>query len=92
MGSTPLKKQKTRSLPKQNFTSDGVLNDLLNETAQGDTNLESGNISPVSLAEPFASGESTPTDTTGLPPAVANAMTRDYSELMEAMDKRKKNN
>ena len=34
---------------KQNFTSNGALNDLLNETAMGDTNLESGN-SPVSFS------------------------------------------
>ena len=46
MGNTP-----TKQRPKQNFTSNGALNDLLNETAMGDTNLESGN-APVSLAQP----------------------------------------
>ena len=83
MGTTPIKKR-----PKSNFTSNGTLNDLLNETAMGDTNLESGN-SPVSLSEPFASGDPMPMDTTGLPDSVANAVTRDYSGLMKAIDKKK---
>ena len=80
---TPIKKR-----PKSNFTSNNTLNDLLNETAMGDTNLESGN-SPVSLSEPFASGDPMPMDTTGLPDSVANAVTRDYSGLMKAIDKKK---
>ena len=84
MGKSPIKKP-----IKKAFVSDGTLNDLLNETAQGDTSLESGNISPVSLAEPFASGNPMPVETAGLPPSVANAMTRDYSGLMEAISKRK---
>ena len=84
MGNAPAKPKQTR-----NFTSNSTLNGLLNETAQGDTNLESGNISPVSLAEPFASGNPMPVETAGLPPSVANAMTRDYSGLMEAISKRK---
>ena len=83
MGTTPIKKR-----PKQNFTANNALNDLLNETAQGDTNLESGN-SPVSLAEPFATGEPMSMDTTGLPDSVTNAVTRDYSGLMKAIDKKK---
>ena len=80
--------QLTKQRPKQNFTSNNTLNDLLNETAQGDTNLESGN-SPVSLTEPFASGAPMPMDTTGMPTEVANAVTRDYSGLMKAIDKKK---
>ena len=56
----------TQSFKKQNFSSNSTLNDLLNETAQGDTNLESGN-SPVSLSHPFASGAPMPMDTTGMP-------------------------
>ena len=83
MGTKPIK-QKTKS----NFTQNSALNDLLNETAQGDTNLDSGN-APVSLAQPFATGEPMATDTTGMPDSVADAVTRDYSGLMEAIAKKK---
>ena len=83
IGTTPIKQR-----PKQNFTSNGALNDLLNETAMGDTNLESGT-SPVSLSEPFASGAPMSTDTTGMPEPVAKAVTRDYSDLMKAINKKK---
>ena len=62
--------------PTQNFTSNSALNDLLNETAQGNTNTESGN-------------ESTSTSTVGMPTEVAEAVTRDYSDLMKAIDKKK---
>ena len=85
MGKSPLKKRQ-----KQNYTSNNALNDLLNETAQGDTNLDSGN-APVSLAEPFATGEPMSENTTGMPTAVAEAVTRDYSDLMKAIDKKKGN-
>ena len=85
MGTTPVK-QRT----KQNFTSNGALNDLLNETAMGDTNMESGN-TPVSLSEPFATGAPMSTDTTGMPESIANAVTRDYSDLMKAINKKKGN-
>ncbi len=85
MGTTPIKKY-----PKQNFTGNSALNDLLNETAMGDTNLDSGN-APVSLAEPFATGAPMSTDTTGMPTEVANAVTRDYSDLMKAINKKKGN-
>ena len=83
MGTTPIKQR-----PKTNFTNNNALNDLLNETARGDTNLESGN-APVSLAEPFATGGPMPMDTTGLPNSVADEVTRDYSDLMNAIDKKK---
>ena len=85
MGTQPIKPQQ-----KQNFTSNGALNDLLNETARGDTNTESGN-APVSLAQPFASGAPMPEDTTGMPTDVASALTRDYSGLMKAIEKKKGN-
>ena len=55
------------------FTSNGALNDLLNETAQGNTNTESA------LAPPQ---ESMPTE-------VANVINRDYRELMRAIDSKK---
>ena len=77
-----------KSFKHQNFVGDTTLNDLLNETAAGDTNLESGN-APVSLSEPFATGAPMPMDTTGMPESVANAVTRDYSSLMKAIDKKK---
>ncbi len=75
---------------KQTFSDNGTLNDLLNETAQGDTNLESTYRSPVSLSESFTP-DTSPMDTTGMPEEVANAVTRDYSSLMKAIDNKKKN-
>ena len=85
MGNSPLK---TKQFKPQNFTANSALNDLLNETAQGDTNLESGN-APVSLAQPFATGAPLPMNTAGMPDSVANAVTRDYSGLMKAINKKK---
>ena len=86
MGTQPMKQR-----PKQNFVSgNSTLNDLLNETAAGDTNLESGN-SPVNMAQPFASGAPMSMDTSNMPEPVANAVTRDYSSLMKAINKKKGN-
>ncbi len=79
MGKKPIKKQQ--------FVGNSMLNDLLNETAQGDTNLNSGN-SPVSLSQPFATGDPLPMSTAGMPDSVAKAVTRDYSGLMNAINKR----
>jgi hypothetical protein len=79
MGTQPLKKR-----PKQNYTSNSALNDLLNETAAGDTNTQSA-MAPVS--DPFSTGA--PMETTGMPTEVANAVTRDYSGLMKAIAKKK---
>ena len=67
---------------------DQIGHDLLNETAKGDTNTQSGN-APVSLEQPFATGAPLPTDTTGMPAEVATAVTRDYSDLMKAINKKK---
>ena len=80
MGKKPFK--------KQNFSGNSTLNDLLNETAAGDTNTQSA-MAPVSLSQPFATGAPLPMDTTGMPESVANAVTRDYSCLMKAIDKKK---
>ena len=80
MGKKPIK--------KRNFVGNSTLNDLLNETAAGDTNLNSGN-APVSLSQPIATGAPLPMDTKGMPNSVANAVTRDYSSLMKAIDKKK---
>ena len=82
MGKKPFK--------KQNFVGNSTLNDLLNETAAGDTNTQSA-MAPVSLSQPFATGAPLPMDTTGMPDSVANAVTRDYSSLMKAIDKKKGN-
>ena len=80
MGKKPVK--------KQNFVGNSTLNDLLNETAAGDTNTQSA-MAPVSLEQPFSSGAPLPMDTTGMPTTVANAVTKDYSALMKAIDKKK---
>jgi len=62
---------------KRAFSQNSALNDLLNETAQGDTNLESGK-SPVEGV-----------DMQSAPKAVVEAVTRDYSGLMKAINKKK---
>ena len=80
MGSAPIK--------KQTFAGNSTLNDLLNETAQGDTNLN-GNISPASLSSDFSTIGGVPAEIA--PQEVVNAVTRDYSDLMKAIDKRKTN-
>ena len=72
MGKKPFK--------KLNFADNSTLNDLLNETAAGDTNTESA-MAPVS--DPFSSGA--PMETTGIPTEVAKAVTRDYSGLMKTI-------
>ena len=61
----------------QSFAKNTALNDLLNETARGDTNTESGN-APVMPIE-------------AMPTPVKNVVTRDYRELMRAIDKKKNN-
>jgi hypothetical protein len=81
MGSTPIKKR-----PKQNFVSNSTLNDLLNETAAGDTNTQTA-LAP--MTDPFSSGAPMPMETTGMPEPVAKAVTRDYSGLMKAINKKK---
>tara|TARA_R110002020_G_scaffold11020_2_gene41995 strand:- start:443 stop:877 length:435 start_codon:yes stop_codon:yes gene_type:complete len=81
---------KRKPIKKQAFASNNTLNDLLNETAQGDTNLEAGGVSSAaSLSQPFSSAAPMPMDTTGMSEPVANALTRDYSDLMEAINKKK---
>ena len=80
MGKKPFKKQQ--------FVGNSTLNDLLNETAAGDTNTQSA-MAPVSLSQPFSSGAPLPMDTTGMPESVAKVVTRDYSSLMKAIDKKK---
>ena len=87
MGSNPLPKI---PIPNQNYTKNSALNDLLNETAMGNTNTQTAN-APVSLSQPFSSGAPLPMDTGGMPKEVADAVTRDYSGLMKAINKKKVN-
>ena len=67
MGKKPIK--------KQNFVQNTTLNNLLNETAQGDTNTETANAPGI------------PVDT--MPAPVQNVVNRDYRELMKAIDRKK---
>ncbi len=80
MGNAPIK---TKPFKKQNFVGNSTLNDLLNETAAGDTNTQTA-MAPIT--DPFSTGD--PMETTGMPKEVANAVTRDYSDLMKAINKR----
>ena len=83
MGREPIKKK----FKPKSFTNNSTLNDLLNETAMGDTNLGGGS-SPVSFEGSFSSIGDMPVE--AAPKAVADAVTRDYSSLMQAMKKKKK--
>jgi hypothetical protein len=76
MGKKPFK--------KQNFVGNSTLNDLLNETAAGDTNTESA-LAPVN--DPFSTSGILPTE--NMPTGIANVVNRDYRALMQAIDKKK---
>ena len=76
MGKQPMK--------KQHFSKNDTLNDLLNETAQGDTNTVSA-MAPVS--DPFSTGDVIPTE--ALPTGVAKVVNRDYRSLMKAIESKK---
>ena len=86
MGNNPLNKKS--HTPKQ-FTSNPTLNDLLNETAMGDTNTNS-NMSPVSMEGSFESSGVGDIPAEAVPDVVAEAVNRDYSDLMKAIDKKRK--
>ena len=74
---------------KQNFVKDSMLNNLLNETAAGDTNLESGH-ARMSMNPSFESAGVGDMPIEAVPESVANAVTRDYSDLMNAMKNKKR--
>ena len=74
----------TQPLKKQSFTSNNTLNDLLNETAQGDTNTQTA-MAPVS--DPFSSTELIPTES--MPNNLQKVVNRDYRSLIKAMEKKK---
>ncbi len=84
MGTNPTP---NRPIKNKNFVSDPSLNALLNETAQGDINLEA--TQPASMTRPFSTGAPLPMSTDGMPTEVADAVTRDYSGLMKAIEKKK---
>jgi hypothetical protein len=84
MGNKPLN-QKPHT-PKS-FTSNPTLNDLLNETAMGDTNTNSPGMSPVSMEGEFNNVGGVPVEEA--PKAVVEAVNRDYSQLMKAIDKKR---
>jgi hypothetical protein len=66
----------TQPFKKQNYTKNSALNDLLNETAaSGPINLEGGDVPNMPVE--------------AMPQGVADAVTRDYSGLMKAIDKKK---
>ncbi len=71
MGNASIKQQ-----PKQSYVKDTALNDLLNETAAGDTNTHTA-MAPSVM------------ETTNMSESVANAVTKDYSSLMKAIEKKK---
>ena len=85
MGSTSTPE---KPFTKQNYSNNSSINDLLNETARGNTNTQIAN-APVNLSQPFSSGAPLPMDTAGMPADVAKAVTRDYSDLMGAIKKKK---
>jgi poly-D-alanine transfer protein DltD len=64
-----------KTFAPKSFTSNQALNDLLNETAQGDTNTERGN-SPGIPVE-------------AMPQPVQKVVNRDYRDLMKAINKKK---
>ena len=73
-----------KSIKKRNFVGNSTLNDLLNETAAGDTNTQSA-MAPVS--DPFSNAGMVPTEV--MPTQIANVVNRDYRSLMKAIDKKK---
>ena len=75
MGKQPIK--------KQNFTTNSTLNDLLNETAQGDTNTQ---VATAPINDPFSAPGALPVE--NLPNGIANVVNRDYRGLMKAIEKK----
>ena len=74
----------TQPIKKQNFSSNGTLNDLLNETAQGDTNTQT---TMASVDDPFSSAGEVPVES--MPQELQGVINRDYRSLMKAIEKKK---
>ena len=64
-----------KTFAPKSFTSNQALNDLLNETAQGDTNTERGNTPGIPVE--------------AMPQPVQKVVNRDYRDLMKAINKKK---
>ena len=98
----------TKQQTKQSFTGNSMLNDMLNETAQGGEWRSingPGGVFNASQAQGWGGGMNTQQSTfqtaeggqvsaqqlqqTEAGKAVVNAVTRDYSQLMKAIDKKK---
>mgnify|MGYP001462845255 CR=1 FL=1 len=93
--------KKQKAVKKQKFTKDSVLNQLLNETHQsgewrnmeaqfGSNQAQAWSGRESTTAAPTQDIDGRPVDTTN--PEVANVMgaiTKDYSQLMKAIDKKK---
>ena len=65
----------TQPFKPQSFSSNPALNDLLNETAMGDTNTETAQAPGIPVES--------------MPAPVQNVVKRDYRELMQAIDRKK---
>ena len=81
MGNAPIK---TKPFKKQNFVGDSTLNDLLNETAAGDTNTQSA-MAPAN--DPFSTSGILPTEV--MPSPLQKVVNRDYRGLMKAIENKK---
>ena len=74
---------KEKMIKPQSFVQDTTLNDLLHETAMGNTNTAQSAMPD----KPFSSPD--PLETSSMPKEVADAVTRDYSGLMKAITDKK---
>ena len=68
----------------RHFVKDNTLNELLNETAQGDTNTQ---VATAPINDPFSAPGALPVE--NLPNGIANVVNRDYRGLMKAIEKKK---
>ena len=86
MGSNPSSQKPQNPV---SFTKNASLNELLNETAMGNTNTESTmNPSDPIGGNPFNSPEVMPVES--MPPDVAQVVNRDYSDLVKVFNKKSK--
>ena len=69
---------------KQNFVNNNTLNDLLNETAAGDTDTQT-TMAPIN--DPFSVGGAIPTE--AMPTQLQGVVNKDYRALMQAIEKKK---
>ena len=81
LNSSKNKKRKVQSPPSQNMllSKDSILNDILNETAQ------SGEWKNI---DKEAEVKSVTENTTGLPDHLADALTKDYSQVLKKADEK----